>query len=536
MKIKFFAIKHWQMYILLAPMLLFTSCNKDSNEVGNDSLGVIQVSISDIIFEEGHSSMAKLSSINPASDNTSQEMMVRFDENIFLKGVLIEENTFNNKEQNQKNKSAATVSQNVKPGVRYRVFVFEESGGYKAHRDYIHGQESNTAPLFLDGNKTYTFIAYSVNSSLEIDLPNVENVYSLSTATIKLDGEKDFMYFKKSLKVSGSDPNFLNIIFKHKLSQVTLTIDAKALPSKIRAIESRFSPTYVDVIFGLQNGEMLFNNTNNNAQTIVKFPTISGGVGVDIITSSPTIIHTSEAKSINYVINTLTIGTTSKYNISFPNLRILPGHKYNLKLTFTPPKDIETEHEGEEVVVINDQIWMRRNLGVPNSVNPHIGSINLHGEFYKWGRKIPVANATRIYDNTIYSYPPQNTFDRMGQPRGTQDPCPSGFRIPTDSDFKKLYDSTTQTVFGRRSGNNNAYMYFESKDNPNVKMTVPYTGLRTNGDLILLLNGESIALWVSNVKDYMGASLNYFGYVTGVVPNTSAQHNAAMPIRCIAIR
>lgn len=89
--------------------------------------------------------------------------------------------------------------------IKYKVVVYKSTGEYVTERDYIHGQESSTAILNLDGGSNYTFIAYSINSTTTLPSVTFSDLTNktLSTSILsEVNGSSDFMYYRTDMQVS----------------------------------------------------------------------------------------------------------------------------------------------------------------------------------------------------------------------------------------------------------------------------------------------------------------------------------------------
>ncbi len=89
-------------------------------------------------------------------------------------------------------------------------------------------------------------------------------------------------------------------------------------------------------------------------------------------------------------------------------------------------------NEGE-VLSANGRIWMDRNLGATQAATSSMDA-DSYGDFYQWGR------ATTDF-TTVTGFPydwssPQN--DNLWQGvNGVNNPCPDGFRIPTEAEWNE---------------------------------------------------------------------------------------------------
>lgn len=280
---------------------------------------------------------------------------------------------------------------------RYKVVVFNNSGNYVTEANYISGQEATATPITgLTGGQSYTFVAYSIGSTTslpDITYTNPANK-TLTTASVNNVSENsDLMYFSKTMTLTGNNTNYLDIILKHKYSQIYAAINS--------------AQTNYYTISSINNAAITPHNSSASLKLSDGSTTASGS-------SSRTLRFTSNAQNVSapaVFINTaattngiLSIGSAvlrkasgflvTHENIAFRNLKIIPGTRYILELSFVPNDRYITNFRGYPAVSINGVIFMRHNLGANISLNPDAPSVNIAGNYYQWGRKTPVATAT----------------------------------------------------------------------------------------------------------------------------------------------
>lgn len=247
---------------------------------------------------------------------------------------------------------STTVTQALGSGVKYRVVAYNSSGSEAAYKDYSYGNESTIGGFTgLTAGSTYTFVAYSGNSTSALPSINSENS-SLTAATVSYSsiantGSEQFMYFSKSLTLA-LGTNYLGITLANKFSQVktVLSIDSTANGSAyfVSIGTPTFTPLASSASIPLNSGIPTFGSTEvTNGRTVV-FPSVSSSSKLKKITSdSISLVHaatTSGALNIGAVtIRTVDGDATSDItrSVSVSGLSITPGHKYNLNLQITPP-------------------------------------------------------------------------------------------------------------------------------------------------------------------------------------------------------
>lgn len=474
--------------LIIASGYIIISCKStDTENISNSEgqilvkLNISETSFEDVIKVENKSSTNKNGS-NSASE--IQKNTIVLNEDFYLEAELspAPSTSINNSTvPTIAGNKAATETNNMAPGVRYKMIAYDNTGLYITERDYIRGQENSTQSLMLDGGKTYTFVIYSINSSTVLPTVTFSNVNNktLSTSSVSVAGNLDFLYVRKSQALVGGGSNEINVILKHKFSQITPTIDASATGFNVTAITSNINPHIPNASIDLSNGVITRSGTAVNAN--VNFPTL----GTQILLGTPLILNA--AATGTYTIGSITVGPLTQSNIPvFTNLVITPGVKYNMKVNIIP-SDAFLTHSGQSAVRINGKIWMRHNLGANTTLDadqsPSVSG--LHGNYYQWGRSLSVAAGTATVTNANWNGAtiPQNIVWNTGTEaipiKGTADPCPAGYGIPTNTEFQHLIDNTTFSTIGTYNAsatNYSAASVFSSKRKNGVKITFPAQG------------------------------------------------------------
>jgi uncharacterized protein (TIGR02145 family) len=209
------------------------------------------------------------------------------------------------------------------------------------------------------------------------------------------------------------------------------------------------------------------------------------------------------------------------------------------RTVFAPTYQFNTVFcNGIQTAIINvlnpntGRIWMDRNLGAIQTAASSSDSL-AYGDLYQWGRAADghqcrnsnITNTLSTMDQSsnnnfilTSSTPfdwrtPQN--DNLWQGlNGTNNPCPSGYRIPTHSEFEAERTSWIQS---------NSYGAFNSP------LKIPTAGTRypTNGSIVNLTSGY---YWTSTINGIYSHAQNFW--------NTNgayyfAYRNSGLSVRCI---
>ncbi|HAY3539783.1 TPA: fimbrillin family protein [Elizabethkingia anophelis] len=318
-------------FLGLALLLANTACRSTDNTLDTNTTDNRQVNVKmNLSGSEGDiETSEKLASVkNNLASTGIQTQTIPYDNTYSITATLVPVKASLSGTAALNPMAAAT---ELKSGIRYKVLVYDSNSKLVDQKEFVYKQ-NETDGFMLDGGKTYTFVAFSVNSTNAADTPTVTNPDNLSTAMLS-NISKDLMYYKIVKTVTGNTPNTLDVVLKHQFTRVTTNIDASQVEST--GIITRVnSPVFSG---GNASAQLQFNNdaqlsyTGSNT-TSFNFPNINQSK----ITSDPAIIigNTPNGASLN--IGNLIIDGTSKNNVLFSNLKITPRSQYNLNLKFTP--------------------------------------------------------------------------------------------------------------------------------------------------------------------------------------------------------
>ncbi|HFK5568361.1 FISUMP domain-containing protein [Elizabethkingia meningoseptica] len=530
-------------------MLLFTivSCRNSNaeNEWSGTGKAVVKIQMSGVEFDNGRKQNHKTYSGNNRllSNGNIQLQTIPVNKDIMLVAELIPSENSSEKEKFASLNGKVTGNklsqlEALPQDIWYKVVVYNSaSGGYIDEKDYRRGSENEG--FILDGGVNYTFIAYSVNTKNQNELPKISfsdlNNKTLENSILEdMVGTVDFMYFKQEMIPSGEDgvTNYLDIVLKHKRTYVTAILDASAIGFKISSVGNiRFENAHYQV-----SSINLSDGSSNYSGNPGKSPEKSFTFSDDRTKATASLLVNGNTQNASLVIPSLVINGLTK-DIKVDGIEIIPGVKYTLNLKLTNNDGIIV-YEEEDAVRIAGMIWMRRYLGADKTQDPDdLHQINrLRGDFYKRGTNIPFSWANPISVNdwkavSVNTSASAWNLGGNGTPKKNpeNDPCPSGYRVPVQEEFNKLVAATSVS---RISGAGGAVL--TSKSNTGAKITFTATGilqLSTQSAVVM----QSINMgysWVSDLGDRMFVPV--FNITSTTIGMSNISPGFATNIRCIA--
>lgn len=197
------------------------------------------------------------------------------------------------------------------------------------------------------------------------------------------------------------------------------------------------------------------------------------------------------------------------------------------KDTFTP---VGTKGPDSTVISKTGRIWMDRNLGASRVANSSTDSL-AYGDLYQWGRgadghqirtsattstlsskDIPGNGLFIKVSNSINDWRSPLNNDLWQGLNGINNPCPSGFRLPTSAELEEERKSWSS---------NNAAGAFASV------LKLPVAGNREDNGTLYSFGGS---YWSSTVNGPQPLFLNFFSSNTIMYSNYRAK---GFSVRCI---
>jgi len=298
-----------------------------------------------------------------------------------------------------------------------------------------------------------------------------------------------------------------------------------------------------------------FQYVNTNGQVILG---ISGGNAGSNITNAVT-----ATVSYNNNLNTLAFGLTNNYPLTADIYVIFNdgGTDKILKLTANIKDCLCC---GAYVSATQFKEFLCHNLGADITLDPHLPTLGLQGSYIQWGKRGPnitgdsrvdwqtavndgtggfAAAPTATGDNSAgiagwsIVNAPDNAWLGTGGAKTLSDPCPNGYRLPTQSEWNNVrFNNTasrtgTWTNSGQTPTNYGVAIHYGPDANTKL-LTLPTTGYRRTSDGALLARGANGNYWSSSSLGTQAYSLNFD--ITAQFPAQTNNRTNGFPVRCIA--
>lgn len=554
---------------LIVFLSLAVSCNKEKNDNSLEAnQGGIKLSLTESDFN------GDLATSTKASTNTTSAKPFNIKKEVqsgpFTISAELTENISTGSGLKASSTKAATKLLSLRGAVRYRIVAFKTDGTYV---DQAVGDASNVNQVFfgdkLQVGSKYNFYIFSLGSTT-VDPPAVptylnmyptsdpETGFTLNFPFLTEDSGDYMCAVEKDVTILGGGvPTPLNTPLQHMFTRVAIQVD-----------DSDAVGTFGQT--GYQKGgyvsEVPVNGSIDYTLGAVSAPIINmstgqviPGTGVPLhpyyfplqnLTTTPKIAIVNAQGRANFqlsiVINagSIKIGhdvNTSEANFTFSNAGqgMKPGYSYTLKLRFNSDRFVNAANETRTAnasdalyAVIGGYRWDRYNLGA-GLLNPASGNLNgtstqaLHGNFYQWGQKAVVANASTSGDGAIAGwnnnvYLPANSWNSGTEANPTKvvanDPCSAGARLPTRSEYDKLISlslSTQSGTWGDFTTLSNmpgydAAIVLTSKKSGDINLMFPASGRRELNSGALSYRGRA-GYYATSTQSPTNSNLsNYF--------------------------
>ncbi|MDF2474973.1 MAG: hypothetical protein K0S24_456 [Sphingobacterium sp.] len=470
--------------------------------------------------------------------------------------------------------------------VKYRVVAYQLDGTYI---DQAIGSSAQPNAVMFSGQltagQTYKFVIYSLGSATDAPpaapTSNINAAGDLSKAlTLTFDSFEeqgaDFMYalVEKEIEATGQ-PTALAATLQHKFSKVSIqlhTADATGTFGTSNYVKGGYlSETPVNAEVSNAGG------LNKKSSIDLSTGAVIGGEA-----ATPFRVLGINATAKSYILNTAATTGTTSFAVAIDagsikigndvNTRVTPfeftasalepGKAYTLRIRLNSDRYVNAagatrtaNQPDARYAVIGGYRWDRYNLGVAN-VNPATNNPDavpsvqaLYGNYYQWGRQVPVANAysgdgaIAGWNTTPAADGSWNNGTAAAPVKAAVDPCGLGDRIPSQAEYTRLGNSTRHTSIGNWTAfNGNATVglsdftaahIMTSRKSSDVKLSFPANGHRSPTTGAQLVRQSSAIYWLNTAFGGNDYALHGRGFVNGSWDTSNYLKNAGYPVRCI---
>jgi|GEM_PF-749461 len=344
----------------------------------------------------------------------------------------------------------------LESGVHYRVLAYskdEEHFYYTLERneDFIAGSNNK---LELDKSKNYTIIAYSFGSTDIVPFPN--NLDDINKVNLDYTKAKRLFYAIKENYTPSADSDRLDIQLKDQITSIKVVLDASDffggnVKGKIEKIENSklIYRGHSKAVLRLGSAKREIESNNKEVSVNLSF---SGTNDARKESDWKYIILSPENNDLTF--ETKVSMDEPMKGVNLGKIKTKIRVRKGLRQTFTLNQQLCG-------ALIDDGAWrqfMCYDLGASEGVYPRVNPFQpkiaagyktaLHGAKFHWG--YPYNGARKIdasYDSEPYSGVEFKRNSNRNMPNkwtdlahiwDNDDPCPDGYRVPTDAELTTL--------------------------------------------------------------------------------------------------
>ncbi|MDR2230132.1 MAG: fibrobacter succinogenes major paralogous domain-containing protein [Flavobacteriaceae bacterium] len=517
---------------LLIPAVAISFClsscrSTDTDKVLDSGPAAVKVNLVSTEFEDGDSSSLQ-AKVSLGGDilNASEKQAVLITPGMVVVSELSSlPKELKNSAQVSKglNVQAAIPGASMVSGRMFRIIAYRSSdGSYQTHQDYIIGQPG--VAMALDGGVSYDMVVYSYNSATLPVISSGEKSNIGSAIVSYDDTNRDFLYKKISgFTPTGGVNNTLNITLKHLFTEITAKLVSNA--GNITGVSNAvISPHNTGGTIALLGGAITRSNSNSTAITF-----LSGSAALTQ-TSNATMVNGNGTSSFSATVSLA--GGIPVRNLNYTNsFSVTPGTQKLLT--------VNIQRCG---AIVNGAFkeFMCHNLGATNTADPFTAAAAIHGNKYQWGSwgdtvKEGIEWYSQSHDQSnsgAISGWRQSAIgsDAWGTDttKGTYDPCPSGYRVPTSAQWQSVINSNSVSRVGTWTSSSTNYGSGIQFGN---YLFLPAAGYRYALSGTLNERGSNGYYWSTSVS---GSYVMSISFSNSSVSVGNANGTSGDSVRCIA--
>jgi uncharacterized protein (TIGR02145 family) len=176
------------------------------------------------------------------------------------------------------------------------------------------------------------------------------------------------------------------------------------------------------------------------------------------------------------------------------------------------------------------RVFLAYNLGADTSLDPDVPVEGIHGNYYQWGRSTAVATTQALIGAWNTTNAPNGAW--ADGSKTANDPCPAGFRVPTNTQWAGVIDNNTVSRTGtwtNGAANFGSAIHW-GPDAATKALTLPAAGWRDSGGGALNSRGSYGNYW-SSTQNGTTASL---GFTMNIAITRTDGPTNGLSVRCVS--
>jgi len=361
--------------------------------------------------------------------------------------------------------SSTRTTSDMTLGNTYRLIAYDAAGDIAGYADGVAG---TTAPQIALPAGTYSVAAYSFNSTT---LPTAGTSVSVPAGT-------DLLYFKTTnVVVNEGASTAVTVTFDHKFNAVKVVADAQALVlTADDASINGIGKTVTAASATLGNSypaTMAVSDGTLTAGTATTTDISWASPSTKNPTSNEAYIYTNSGSSLTLTFTSITFGggsaslTSTAKSVTFTQA-MATNTSYTVTTKFRKLCGAYVSTAGASGSWKEFLCWnLTGYQTVPSTVDPFTPSYLINGAYWQWGNKnysvgppTSAAGASASYTWSSTNYNTSSTAWNSGTEaapvkNSTYDPCPTNYRVPTNTEWTGVVNNNTGASVGTWSSSSN---------------------------------------------------------------------------------